>query len=51
MYHNLPVLFDKVIGRLSTGRTGDDKSALKVEKEADVAPEKFLITVAMEQFS
>ena len=45
MNHNLPVRFNKAIGRLLSCRAGNNRGLLEMEEQANVATKKFVITV------
>ncbi len=50
MNHNLPVRFNKAIGRLPSCGAGNDRGLLEMEEGANVATKKFVITVTSKLF-
>jgi hypothetical protein len=48
--HNLPVRFNKAIGRLPSRGAGNDRGLLETEEGANVASKKFVITVKSKLF-
>jgi hypothetical protein len=50
MNHNLPVRFNKAIGRLPPRRAGNNRGLLEMKERADIATKKFVITVTLKLF-
>jgi hypothetical protein len=48
--HNLPVSFNKVIGRLPSHGASNDRGLLEMEEGANVATKKLFITVTAKLF-